>query len=560
MTKNLSFILRGLIVVAIAINLWIYSYGLPGLGGKQADSALSSKEKATPAKNPVAATHVTTTVSASPSVDPEEYFKSKWDDEKKKLEEEHRKQEEARKKEVEEAQKKVDESVEEIKKQHEEEVRLLKEATEKAAKELEEEQQKNKEPEPTEEEIKQKEEEEKKKKEEEEERHRKEEEFKAPYWEKIRAWLAKEEDYINRTIVFPPESVEAKSNAPLQPAGKKIALLTAFDNGGSSENYKNVTKMSMDAREEYCQFHGYIHQFLNFTELKMADPSREKAHAVWLKMDAIKKTFDLHPSVEWVWWVDTDVIIMDPQRDLASHILNPHVLSQRLTYGKPLLDIYGQVNGLLYPEKSEVDIDDIDLVISQDLLGLNAGSFFIRRSQFIDWLLDFWFEPIFMNHQFPRAEQGCLIHLMNHHPILRKHIGLVPQRMINCYDEPEDDPGHSRWHPHNFVVHFAGKNTNDGFLNLWDRYWVQRRLLPEDARIASVESLNVPRPTEEEIEAEKLKQEEEEKAKQEEEEKKKQEEEEQKKKEEEKTETEQPKEDETKEETTDSNKDEDSKQ
>ena len=61
-----------------------------------------------------------------------------------------------------------------------------------------------------------------------------------------------------------------------------------------------------------------------------------KTHPVWGKLPAILQACEEYPAAEWVWWLDIDSIIMNPEIDLFKHLLDPHVLSTKLTHGDPI--------------------------------------------------------------------------------------------------------------------------------------------------------------------------------------------------------------------------------
>lgn len=269
------------------------------------------------------------------------------------------------------------------------------------------------------------------------------------------------------------EKVEGK----VQPSGKKVIILTATDGNGNTE-IENVLQMAQENRAEYTAYHGYINYFVNLT--KYAEPGR---HPVWNKLRAIKEAFDTNPQAEWIWWMDTDMIIMNPELDVAEHILSQRALTERITYGRPLRNPESNFYNGIYMKKGEVDIKKIDLVLSQDFFGLNAGSFFIRRSRFTEILLDLWDDPLYIKANFIRLEQDALIHMFLNHANVQEHVGLVPQRLLNSYaDKPE-------W-VWSFVegdlaVHFAGCNTRGKCNELWTSYWAKRKRVPEAFRLTA---------------------------------------------------------------------------
>ncbi|KAF5122992.1 hypothetical protein DV495_004107 [Geotrichum candidum] len=268
---------------------------------------------------------------------------------------------------------------------------------------------------------------------------------------------------------------EDKVDGEVQPAGKKVIMLTATDGQGNSEIH-DVLSMARENRAEYANYHGYTDYFVDLK--KYAKPNR---HPVWNKINAIKEAFNENPEAEWLWWIDTDIIIMNPEIDIAKHILSKRALTERLTYGRPMRNSRSEFMNGVYMHKGEVDIDNIDLVLCQDFFGLNAGSFFIRRSSFTSLLLDLWDDPMYVNADFVRREQDALIHMFLNHANIQEHVGLVPQRLLNSYsDKPE-----WVWSfvEGDFVVHFAGCNTRGKCDEIWKENWSKRQRVPEAFRV-----------------------------------------------------------------------------
>jgi hypothetical protein len=56
----------------------------------------------------------------------------------------------------------------------------------------------------------------------------------------------------------------------------------------------------------------------------------QTTHAVWGKLPAIISAFEKYPHAEWVWWLDIDAIIMNPEIDLYEHLLDPAALQTKL--------------------------------------------------------------------------------------------------------------------------------------------------------------------------------------------------------------------------------------
>lgn len=283
----------------------------------------------------------------------------------------------------------------------------------------------------------------------------------------------------------------------INPSKDKIVVLTVTkNNNNSKENLKNI----IENRQEYCQYHGYIHYFLNLTSsststtttissssFKNSNLNNKKINDIDM-IKSIRQTFKDNPSAEWVWWLDTDALIMNPYFDLTKEVLNDNALEQRLTYGRPLRNSATNfVNGA-YMERGEINFKNLDIIISQDFFGLNRGSFFIKRSSFSDYFLDTWEDMISDDDDDDNDDKdnnennkNKFNQLFLNHEKFQQHFGLVPQRLFNSYME-EDEGWVWAYKEGDFLVRFSGcfnnNNNNDNdnekkkcenkFLKMWN--------------------------------------------------------------------------------------------
>lgn len=99
------------------------------------------------------------------------------------------------------------------------------------------------------------------------------------------------------------------------------------------------------------------------------------------------------------------------------------------------------------------DSDKIDLIITQDHAGLNAGSILIRNTPLMKLFIDLWSDSLITQRipSWGQKEQDALTYLIVKHPQLRQRVGFVEQRLINAYAN-----GVCAWIEGDLLVHFAG--------------------------------------------------------------------------------------------------------
>lgn len=248
-------------------------------------------------------------------------------------------------------------------------------------------------------------------------------------------------------------SDDEKVDGHIQPYGPKVALLSASN--GKTDNEMAMLELVLPNRQEYCNYHGYVCAFVDLNDIDTGDD-----HVVWAKMGAIQRVFNEHPEVEWVWWMDTDIFLMEPEIELAEHILGKRALVERLSYSRPIRKADASFGGEVYPSKENAPkSEDLNLLLSQDFFGINAGSFFIKRSPWTDMLLDLWYDPVHVDKNYIFKEQEALNNLIRGHRSLLAHTGLYPQRLFNSYTgEPNDVWTYKKG---DFALHLAGCNHNN---------------------------------------------------------------------------------------------------
>jgi len=187
-------------------------------------------------------------------------------------------------------------------------------------------------------------------------------------------------------------------------------------------------------------------------------------HPTWLKCKAIAEAMTIFPQASWFWWLDQDAIIMTPNVSIEEELLNPKIMAKKLLPHEKYIR-----EGLPDAFSPEVyDVDQVDLIFSQDHNGLNGGSLIFRRSLWTDLILDLWSNPDLAKATGFGKEQDLIRDLLVRHPSIRSHAGLVEQRLINAYYEGGDN---MKWHEGDLLVHFAGCWVGKNCALWWNEMW-----------------------------------------------------------------------------------------
>jgi len=276
------------------------------------------------------------------------------------------------------------------------------------------------------------------------------------------AWSAKPLPAMN-TSFFVPDDITYN---PAGPTPDQIVVVTATDGKGHNGGIEDILGQTEQNRETYCNYHGYHYHFVNISKFDLED-----AHPVWKKLPAIVDAFNTYPDAQWLFFLDLDAIVMSPKQDLTSLVLSPEGMRKSLDFGKQYTAAQREPLGVYMPRIEDVNLENIDMLVAQDQNGINAGSFFLRRSKFTQWLLDMWADPFFMKMDWAGREQDTLLHFVKHHRTFREHLGLIKQRVANSYSEGGPD---MTWQEGDLIIHFAGCWVDDTCQERWKEFWNKR--------------------------------------------------------------------------------------
>lgn len=189
----------------------------------------------------------------------------------------------------------------------------------------------------------------------------------------------------------------------------------------------------------------------------------------------------MHPTAEWVWLIDTDIIIMTPEFSLIDNLISPAAIEKGIMRGTPILDGQLKKNPTHINTPSKIRVEDIDILITQDHQSINTGSTFFRRTAFTRYILEIMTDyTMLMGSDHGGAEQDALKHLMLEHPLVRNHVGIYPQRAFNAYAQGGDNMG---YRDGDLLTHFAGcwvaNKCEEWFEEYWNRRGSTERWRPE---------------------------------------------------------------------------------
>lgn len=245
---------------------------------------------------------------------------------------------------------------------------------------------------------------------------------------------------------------------------KKVVMVT-----GSSDavlGIPQVKEMVYENRKTYAEKHGFEFMWANMTSYNLPNG----VPISWNKIPVLKEAFERFPDAEWVWWMDTDIIIMNTTLNIYDHVLSREGLARNILLDRKMTGAGGGKTG--YSTPATYKHDDINFVISLDSWGMNAGNFLMRRGEWSNWLLNLWMEPLYISQNWVFPENDAWTHMWQYHGIVRDHAAVMTQRSMNAY--PVYNALGEHWQPGDLVVHFAGCGSATGCEDRWNQYWNMR--------------------------------------------------------------------------------------
>ncbi|OAX78517.1 hypothetical protein ACJ72_07176 [Emergomyces africanus] len=251
---------------------------------------------------------------------------------------------------------------------------------------------------------------------------------------------------LSRLFSSSPSSVTTSSKEVAPTGVTNIVIVTVLDEDKFSDKYIQRIKQN---REDYAKRHGYTNFFASTREYL---PYLDNAPRTWALVPALRHAHTLYPKASHFFHLSPHAVIMNPSLSLTSHILDKNRLESLMIKDKPVVPPDSVIKTY-----SHLAAKDVDFIISQDAENLCPGSFILRRTDWARYLLDAWFDPLYRNYNFAKAETHALDHIIQWHPTLLAKLALIPQRILNSYTtESNSLMPDSLYNDGDFVVRFLG--------------------------------------------------------------------------------------------------------
>ncbi|KAK9240318.1 galactosyl transferase GMA12/MNN10 family-domain-containing protein [Lipomyces kononenkoae] len=243
-------------------------------------------------------------------------------------------------------------------------------------------------------------------------------------------------------------------------AGPRVVLVLGLDNGKYKEDY--LAKI-IENRREYADAHKYGLYVRNMSDFKGS--VHDAAKLGWYKLPLMRSAMQDNPGSTYFWYLDQNAIIMNPNLNIESHITDVKRLNSLVLRDVPVVPPDSTIRTYRH-----VPADRMKFIISQDHEGFQTGSFILKNGEYAWYVLDAWFDKLYQEYKFQKAEKSSLEHLAQWHPTVLSKMAIIPQRIFNAYP---NGVGDSLYQDGDFVASLAGCDTPERscvreFERLWD--------------------------------------------------------------------------------------------
>lgn len=123
----------------------------------------------------------------------------------------------------------------------------------------------------------------------------------------------------------------------------------------------------------------------------------------WARVPAVRHAMS-NSSSTYFWYLDQNSLIMNPDINVETDIMNPKKLESMMIKDQPIVPPDSVIKTWPHLKGNQAQ-----LVLTQDKEGLADGSFIIRRGEWGQFFLDTWYDPLYRSYNFQKADTHALV-------------------------------------------------------------------------------------------------------------------------------------------------------
>lgn len=137
--------------------------------------------------------------------------------------------------------------------------------------------------------------------------------------------------------------------------------------------------------------------------VKVGDYDLHGAPFSWTKVVAMRHAITKFPDAKWLWYIDQDAFIMNPQIKLHEIVTNK-ALEEEMIRDRPIVPPDSIIKTFSHLKGKEVE-----LVLTQDSDGISVSSFAVHNGEWAKFMLDTWYDPMYRSYNFQKAELHAMV-------------------------------------------------------------------------------------------------------------------------------------------------------
>jgi mannan polymerase II complex MNN11 subunit len=126
----------------------------------------------------------------------------------------------------------------------------------------------------------------------------------------------------------------------------------------------------------------------------------------WARVPATRHAFSKYPYSSYVWYLDQNSLIMNPELKVETHIMDKKRIESLMIKDQPIVPPDSVIK--TWPHLKG---ENVEFVLTQDKDGLAQGSFILKRGDWSKFFLDTWFDPLYRSYNFQKADTHALVSL-----------------------------------------------------------------------------------------------------------------------------------------------------
>ncbi|BAP69544.1 probable alpha-1,6-mannosyltransferase MNN11 [Kluyveromyces marxianus] len=232
----------------------------------------------------------------------------------------------------------------------------------------------------------------------------------------------------------------------------EVVIVSLIDFEGYSVDHLVKTvqnKVDYAQRHNYGVYVRWAQEFIPQLQKQSVSESYE-----FIKPLAIRAAMNAFPYAKYFWFVDQNGLIMDLDKSLQQHLLEPKILDAATLKSLPVIE------GSNIKTYKHFDSRNAKIMIPKTENGnLDTSSFVVTPSLQGKAFLDYINDPLVRNYPFPNKLSSTIGHMLEWHPsILQRTALVVPKTIASSYKPATSQEGSDSvyYKEGDFVITFAG--------------------------------------------------------------------------------------------------------